>query len=188
MSTSNFHNVNASAIFACELEQKYDYDDLVDNLQIEFPQGRNTNIIDPDELRSYPSRIIGVDDITKEYKHFGLEVCIYPLIRSGYYQGCNLDWFIKVYMDGDELDYPTNGDIMEQVSEVKDALIHVLEMEDVYKSPKQIEKMSFGLANYINKCTAKLVDKVEEVFSRYSTPLKVAARFSNGETIYTKIK
>ena len=30
MSTSNFHNVNASAIFAVPLENDFDYEDLVD--------------------------------------------------------------------------------------------------------------------------------------------------------------
>ena len=30
MATSNFHNVNASAIFAVPLENDFDYEDLVD--------------------------------------------------------------------------------------------------------------------------------------------------------------
>ena len=36
MSTSNFHNVNASRIFACELADEFDYDDLVENLQADL--------------------------------------------------------------------------------------------------------------------------------------------------------
>ena len=40
MATSNFHNVNASHIFAVQLEDEWDYQDLVSNLESEF----NTNL------------------------------------------------------------------------------------------------------------------------------------------------
>ena len=36
MATSNFHNENASAIFAVQLEHEFDYDDLVENLKSEL--------------------------------------------------------------------------------------------------------------------------------------------------------
>ena len=36
MATSNFHNVNASHIFACSLEDEWDYEDLVGNLESEL--------------------------------------------------------------------------------------------------------------------------------------------------------
>ena len=35
MATSNFHNVNASNIFAVELQDEFDYEDLVCNLESE---------------------------------------------------------------------------------------------------------------------------------------------------------
>ncbi len=44
MATSNFHNVNASHIFACSLENEWDYEDLVDNLKSEL--SNNSDYVD----------------------------------------------------------------------------------------------------------------------------------------------
>jgi len=63
MATSNFHNVNASAIFAVRLENEYDYEDLVCNLESELsnnPDYVDYGKTDKHELRSFPSRTLGV--------------------------------------------------------------------------------------------------------------------------------
>jgi hypothetical protein len=57
MATSNFHNVNATHIFACSLENEWDYEDLKDNVYyglkgIEGFADRTKS--DPHELRSFP--------------------------------------------------------------------------------------------------------------------------------------
>lgn len=107
MATSNFHNVNASHIFAVELQDEYDYQDLVDNLESEF----STNIdysdyskSDPNELRSFPSKSLGSFNNSIEIGEEEVEVYVTPVIRSGYYEGCNLDWHVRYYVNGYEDD------------------------------------------------------------------------------------
>ena len=107
MATSNFHNVNASHIFAVELQDEYDYQDLVDNLESEF----STNIdysdyskSDPNELRSFPSKSLGSFNNSIEIGEDEVEIYVTPVIRSGYYEGCNLDWHVRYYVNGSEDD------------------------------------------------------------------------------------
>ena len=62
MATSNFHNVNATHIFAVQLEDEWAYDDLVENLESEFSKHSDYydyGKSDPNELRSFPSRSLG---------------------------------------------------------------------------------------------------------------------------------
>jgi hypothetical protein len=105
MATSNFHNANASHIFAVELQDEYDYQDLVDNLESEF----STNLdysdyskSDPNELRSFPSKSLGSFSNSIEIGDDEAEVYVTPVIRSGYYEGCNLDWHVRYYVNGYE--------------------------------------------------------------------------------------
>ena len=107
MATSNFHNVNASHIFACSLENEWDYEDLVDNLKSELNNDSDYvdyGKTDPNELRSFPSRTLGSIRKYHQYKDFYVEVCVTPVIRSGYYEGVNLDWYIRLYVNGSEDD------------------------------------------------------------------------------------
>jgi hypothetical protein len=105
MATSNFHNVNASHIFACSLENEWDYEDLVSNLESELnnhPDYSDYGKTDPYELRSFPSRSLGSFSNSIVIGDDELEVFVTPVIRSGYYEGCNLDWHIRCYLNGYE--------------------------------------------------------------------------------------
>ena len=103
MATSNFHNVNASHIFAVELQDEWEYQDLISNLESEF----NTNLdysdyskSDPNELRSFPSKSLGSFSNSLTIGDDEVEVYVTPVIRSGYYEGCNLDWHVRYYVNG----------------------------------------------------------------------------------------
>ena len=153
MATSNFHNVNASHIFAVELQDEWEYQDLVSNLESEF----NTNLdysdyskSDPNELRSFPSKSVGSFSNSIEIGEDEVEVYVTPVIRSGYYEGCNLDWHVRYYVNGSE--------------------------DDTYETHPNVQTLVSVYVNFI-----------ENVYSQYSQPLGVTARFSNGETIYHPI-
>ena len=175
MSTSNFHNVNASAIFAVPLENDFDYEDLVDNLKSELKD--NSDYVDygktdPNELRSFPSRSLGSIRKYHQYKDFYVEVCVTPVIRSGYYSGCNLDWNVAYSINGDtyDIDELENGigyNTALPISKIK-----------VYSS--LAEKKAEKLKNDI-------VEKLEAIYNNYSDRYGVTAVFSNGETIYHKL-
>jgi len=135
MATSNFHNVNASHIFAVELQDEYDYQDLVDNLESEF----NTNLdysdygkSDPNELRSFPSKSLGSFNNSIEIGEDEVEVYVTPVIRSGYYEGVNLDWHVRYYVNGSEDEtYESHPNVQTLVS------VYVNFIENVYEQYSQ---------------------------------------------------
>jgi hypothetical protein len=135
MATSNFHNVNASHIFAVELQDEYDYQDLVDNLESEF--GTNMDYSDygksdPNELRSFPSKSLGSFSNSVEIGDDAAEVYVTPVIRSGYYEGCNLDWHVRYYVNGYEDDtYETHPRIQTLVE------VYTNFIENVYEQYSQ---------------------------------------------------
>jgi hypothetical protein len=107
MATSNFHNVNASHIFACSLENEWDYEDLVSNLESELNNHKDYydyGKSDPYELRSFPSRSLGSFSNSITIEDDEVEIYVTPVIRSGYYMGCNLDWHVRLYVNGYEDD------------------------------------------------------------------------------------
>ncbi len=153
MATSNFHNVNATHIFAVQLEDECGYEDLVYNLESEFDIHNDYSDYgksDPHELRSYPSRSLGSFSDSILIGEDEVEIFITPVIRSGYYEGCNLDWHIKLYVNGYE--------------------------DDTYADDANVLRIS-----------NEYIEFIENIYSQYSEPLGVTARFSNGETIYHKV-
>jgi hypothetical protein len=175
MATSNFHNVNASAIFAVPLEHEFDYEDLVCNLESELsnnPDYVDYGKTDKNELRSFPSRTLGSIRKYHQYKDFYVEVCVTPVIRSGYYSGVNLDW---------NVDYTINGDIYD-IDELENGIGYntALPISKIKVYSSLAEKKAEKLKN-------EIVEKVEAIFSDYSDRYGVTAVFSNGETIYHKL-
>jgi len=153
MATSNFHNVNATHIFAVQLEDEWAYDDLVENLESEFSKHSDYydyGKSDPNELRSFPSKSLGSFSNSLTIEDDEVEIYITPVIRSGYYEGVNLDWHIRLYVNGSE--------------------------DDTYSDDANILRIS-----------NEYIEFIEDIYSQYSEPLGVTARFSNGETIYHPI-
>ena len=177
MATSNFHNENASAIFAVQLEHEFDYDDLVENLKSELnndPDYVDYGKADKNELRSFPSRTLGSIRKYVQYKDFYVEVCVTPVIRSGYYDGVNLDW---------NVDYLINGDAQYDNTDFYiDDIAHYgnLSKSAATKYAKLADKKAEKLKN-------EIVDELEALYNDYSDRYGVTAVFSNGETIYHKL-
>ena len=177
MATSNFHNVNASAIFAVPLEHEFDYEDLVCNLESELsnnPDYVDYGKTDKHELRSFPSRTLGSIRKYHQYKDFYVEVCVTPVIRSGYYSGANLDW---------NVDYLINGD-----ASYDSPAFYIDDIAWYGKLPKSKASVYASLASKkAEKIKNQIVEKVESIFADYSDRYGVTAVFSNGETIYHKL-
>jgi hypothetical protein len=153
MATSNFHNVNATHIFAVQLEDEWAYEDLIYNLESEFNIHNDYSDYgksDPYELRSFPSRSLGSFSDSILIGEDEVEIYVTPVIRSGYYEGCNLDWHVRLYVNGYE--------------------------DDTYADDANVLRIS-----------NEYIEFIENIYSQYSEPLGVTARFSNGETIYHKV-
>ena len=98
MATSNFHNVNASHIFSVQLEDEWAYDDLIQNLESEFNSHGDYSTVgksDPNDLRSYPSTSIGSFSNSVIIGDDEVSIFVTPVVRSGYYDGVNLDWHVR---------------------------------------------------------------------------------------------
>jgi hypothetical protein len=177
MATSNFHNVNATHIFACSLENEWDYEDLVDNLKSELSNDSDYvdyGKTDHNECRSFPSRTLGSIRKYHQYKDFYVEVCVTPVIRSGYYEGVNLDW---------NVDYLINGDASYDSPD-----FYINDIAHYGNLPKSKATTYAKLAEKkAEKLKNEIVEKLESIYSDYSMKLGVTARFSNGETIYHKV-
>ena len=177
MATSNFHNVNASAIFAVQLENDFDYEDLVDNLKSELNNDSDYvdyGKADHNELRSFTSRTLGSIRKYHQYKDFYVEVCVTPVIRSGYYSGVNLDWNVDYLINGD-VSYDSPDFYIDDI-----AYCGNLPKSKATQYAKLAEKKAEKLKNQI-------VEKLESLYNDYSEKYGVTAVFSNGETIYHKL-
>jgi hypothetical protein len=126
MATSNFHNVNASYIFAVDLQDEYEYDDLIDNVKYALKETGEFNLLtksDPNELRSYPSTSIGsLDTYVEDSEGNGICITITAVVRSGYYDGVNLDWHPHFEEYGETIEH-----LLPQAELEKNRLVEMIE-------------------------------------------------------------
>jgi len=92
MSTPNFYNKNASKIFAVELEEDFEYDDLIDNLRSAIKNCVPADRWEGDNNRSYEGKIFA--EINKTIGKWGITINL--IIRNAYYSGANLDWGVEI--------------------------------------------------------------------------------------------
>jgi hypothetical protein len=174
MATSNFHNENANKVFTIEIEDQEDYDFLLYSLNHRLKQNKNyfSGGEDTTELRSYPSQVLGQLCKSKMFGDIECQVSITMVIRSGYYSGANLDWIPSFIMNGYEIDNSDISDNVNYYSEMKAGMRTI---------------QTKNISNWYDRTMEELVKKVEDMYEELTTPLKVVAHFSNGETIYEKI-
>ena len=183
MGTSNFARGNSSRLFAVEIQEEWDYDDLKDNLKYAFKAAKEKGMFDTEYYsnafneknnnRNFEGNVIlMVTSKSKHYKTIGefyIEVGI--IIRNGYYSGVNLDWECEIVSDSERYDHD------EEI---------VIDDYNYDVSTKQAKQFSEYVNNWKEKEMTKIINDVEQILSEYSTELNVVATFSNGETIYEK--
>ena len=126
------------------------------------------------ELRSFPSTSIGSYWDTFDFCGIEFKVELVPHTTSGYYSGFNLDWTIEYSCDGVYGNYDKADDFVSDVKEFID-------------DNKALRLNMPNLEKRLEKLTTEMVEEVESAFEIFSDKLEVFARFSNGETIYTKV-
>lgn len=206
MGTSNFHNSQASRVFAVAtsyedeetkemVQNEMIWDDTRDNVMYEllgidkdkeidweFVRG---NDVDIEELRSFPATSIGQFYTGVHYGGMDYTITIIPKTVSGYYEGFNLDFDIRVDNDQGYGEIINDG-IEEGVS--KDDIEYMFE-EYEHQEPYMKGILALHGSKLIEKMNAVIADgvqRLEKVFTNYSDPLVVVAQFSNGETIYER--
>lgn len=158
MSTSNFHNANATKIYSVISDDLDDdgffYDNTKENIQADIfalPNSMSSKRRCFEDLRSYSATNIATLYTQKDFD--GMECVLYctAVMRSGYYEGANLDYTFE-----DDFDCNLEGES--------------LKLAETWLASEKV----------------RLGEVMESIFKNYSTPLIVSARFSNGETWYSK--
>lgn len=201
MSTNNFHNVNASRIYAvlmnrevpiidedgneteeteCVTADDFDSEMLIDDIKEQMKETKfhfRERGEDKNELRSYPSNIIATLYNSKEYLGVEVEVHITTLVRGGYYEGGNLDYSICFYANGYESD------------SIEDCIEEWEYQSDYYSGKgKGLVSMNKGkVQSWLDNTTSEIISEIEKIFENVcDVKLKKVGQFSNGEALYEK--
>lgn len=184
MATGNFYNRNASNIYAIFQEDEFDdyiYDDVKANISNDLEAYTKNS----DACLGYANKyyrdasLIDIIELTDEVAGVPFTVSIEVLMRSGYYQGANLDYEINYNIESVEFD----------------------EWEDAFQAYIDVATYDFGMSkglatiqarnasNRLEAMSEELVENVEKILKENCTHvLQVSARFSNGETWYSEVK
>jgi hypothetical protein len=203
MGTSNFHSVNAGNTYAVLLNYEQpmytdtgeetdetetvvcdenDVNDFISNIRSEAERIAKENnlkyhqdleMTDPHELCSFGSSPLFQIYLEKHFGDVHVEVNINCVMRSGYYEGACLDWF----------DTTVYGGETESFSDTEYAIEDW--MSDMNAGLRKIQENK--AKTWLWTTRNQIIETVEKIFTENSTPLAVTARFSNGETHYTKI-
>lgn len=125
-----------------------------------------------DNDRSYYGKSMGFLTASKSFGDTEVEVRVQAMLRSGYYEGANLDYQEpEMFVSGYDSDSESLSLDFNYYSDMNGGL-------------KKIQAKN--ASKWAEKAKQELADKLEEVFTKIAMPLTVVARFPNGETMYEK--
>ena len=182
MSTSNFHTANARATYVIEYEDEYIWQECQQYLgdwirELDPAFELETSIKSKQELRDFPASSIGYWSIELTYLNITFEFRINLFVRSGYYEAANLDYESEWFIDG--------CDYYEDSYAVIDEISYDPTTYDIKAGIWAIH--STKLQSKLGAVESEAFEHIESLLAQVSTPYGVAAQFSNGETIYTKL-
>jgi len=126
MATSNYHSVNASKIFSVSNSDLMDLQDTIEAITDDLsahPDYTHLSKAGRYELGSYPSHTLGSIRNIVYLNNDEIEVCITAVVRSGYYEGVNFDWYLNI-TDDEGYEYEVAN---ESVTDATDNLISFVE-------------------------------------------------------------
>jgi hypothetical protein len=184
MATANFYNKNASNIYAIVPGEEYD-DFIYQDVETNVSEAIGEYVKNSKAYLGYSNKyyrdasIIEVISLTEEVAGISLSVDIEILMRSGYYEGANLDYEINYKVESVEFD---------DLSEAFQAYYDVATWDfDMNKGLAKIQAKN--AVNRLEAMSDELIENVEKILKANCTHvLQVVARFSNGETLYSEVK
>ena len=180
MGASNFYYRNTSKIFSFEVEDEYDYKELIDNINDELKALEKVTKglsyypgvgKDTDELRSYPSHVIGTLTMYKKYAGVEILVNIIPISRAGYYDGGCLDFSWNYQVNGCEYDHNDFNEDLAYFGGI---------------SENRANYIGYFASKWAETTKEKMIALLENVYGEFTEPLIKLGTFSNGESIYQK--
>lgn len=198
MGASNFHSVSGKyfVILPTQLADDDEYNEELDSdLQSEhfndnidwigeqlkevgFDLGKDDKY-DIKALHSYPARLLGVkrsdcpimiphEIRLNEMVSIDCQVDVMVIVRSGYYEGMNIDYMVTYFSGGYEYDNITDL-INEDMS---------------FVSEEQRDELRAKLTDWFKKAESDLISETEKVLAENTTVLSVFAQFTDGTTMY----
>jgi len=176
MATGNFYNKNAEYIYA--IGMNYQDEDTQETVypeywEIEEEIAYIKERIEDTDLNVYDSNNredVCIVELNDYYYGLDIEVRTSVVTRSGYYEGANIDWNdVNIIIDGWEFD-------IDNITLEHTELSAGLQAIALPYVQAKVESLVETLENTLNK-----------VLKESTTAYGVSARFSNGETWYTKV-
>lgn len=179
MGTSNFYNKNASNIYSImDIRDRFHLDHIIEDIQNILESG-GFDTPKPElygNMLSYTTQRIGVNSKHKLIGDAEIIVSIDALIRSGYYEGVNLDWVLNTEIYDKRLD-----------DELQWYGFSVEELLGDWMNKGMAKIHAPTAKGFIWDSQDDLVDRLEQVYKQVSKPLTTKARFSNGNVMYESV-
>jgi len=214
MAASNFYVKNASVYYAISTEfaeQLISGEDMILDELLREKMSKLGAKYEPDReyihgsSRNYPEYRIGVITYECEFPYGSekiyITVSVEIILRGGYYGDAVLDWEVSELWEDNGTGYAA-----EDAKTLMDNVLHEYwnvyvdtgygkfgncdsdGCEAFYELTKEAyERLAEHMQNTVDEVVSKIIKSVEEVYKEVSTPMRVAAKFSNGETIYEPI-
>lgn len=192
MGTNNFAVRNASRYFVIEgwyedeetgeevHYEQWDWDAEIDYIQEALKEkGYGTNGDYTNDNRNFPAQYLAHKYNSKNFMGIEMYVEVTSVIRSGYYQGANLDYEINVSMEGH------GGHDLDEITEE-----YLFEMIEDYNDGENRGMMRINAIranNWITREVEQLTEEIEKVFDHMTTPYVKTGGFSDGTAVYEKV-
>ena len=179
MATANFYKKNASYYYVVELtDDDFLNIELIKNIAKKLEE--KLGYVDVSEYKEYLDNgwVIAEEEFcVNEEKNYDYYICgkIKILVRSGYYSDCNLDYSFEF------VDCFNNVITDDDLEEFFDFYYDYLDNE-------KEKKIMYKLRDKAYKLFKKEIEKLEKKLFEITIPLEKVATFSNGETIYRRVK
>lgn len=163
-----------------EYPDEWDRDDLVNEI---------VDSISESGGRTYDNRDNRVGELHAYENFAGAEVSIQAVItiESGYYEGAQLDFLMMGNIDCQDFYLSTGSHYDTDLDEFCKSALETIQYDNDY-SDEEMECINEQLTEWVHQTYDELRQKADELLARYAEyKLQVSARFSNGETWYTKI-
>lgn len=216
MGTCNFYAKNTNGIYSLELNDEWDFEDAIENVRFALNKFRYYTHEGWTNDRQFAGKFIAykIESIDLPiYFNNGWEAMasfyleIFPMIRSGYYDGGNFDFDISIIgeignFDFNDLDMDLKdlaySELFEIIYSDRWHFFHDEKLEEMAENWENtcesiLHLIESEYSELLNEITEKLnewmyghIDELQKVFSMYCDhELVELGRFSNGETIYT---
>ncbi len=187
MGAPNFASLeNASCYYVIDSSDDYILEDVINSVAYEIAEAARRNgwkwwdfeeTIDYN--RSYGAISFGSLVATLNFLGVEVDVEVKPYYRSGYYEGCNLDYTVTISTDNYDSD-----DLADVVELIEDELFGT---DDDYLLP-ELKKRENGIKEKVYETYKKMSEAVEAAFAKYTDNYRLVAVASNGEAFYEQCK